>query len=94
MLLELQMCEHIPAYYPALFLMLQSTVATYQTLLQAPRLAKFDPNFLKVVVVDEAHHAAAPSYVLSWTFVHLTIICPSAVIAAYWDTLTLQWELK
>ncbi|KAJ3479603.1 hypothetical protein NLI96_g8938 [Meripilus lineatus] len=38
------------------------TVATYQTLLQANRLAKFDPNFLKAVIVDEAHHAAAPSY--------------------------------
>ncbi|KAG9034116.1 hypothetical protein FRB95_013761 [Tulasnella sp. JGI-2019a] len=38
------------------------TVATYQTLNQADRLVKFDPNFYKVVVVDEAHHAAAPSY--------------------------------
>jgi len=39
-----------------------STVATYQTLLQAPRLQKFDPTGLKVIIVDEAHHAAAPSY--------------------------------
>ncbi|KAI0932110.1 hypothetical protein AcW1_000677 [Taiwanofungus camphoratus] len=38
------------------------TVATYQTLLQSQRLAKFDPNGLKAVIVDEAHHAAAPSY--------------------------------
>lgn len=37
------------------------TVATYQTLLQPTRLAKFDPKFLKAVIVDEAHHAAAPS---------------------------------
>ncbi|KAL0071869.1 putative ATP-dependent helicase IRC3 [Marasmius tenuissimus] len=38
------------------------TVATYQTLLQPARLAKFDPNELKAIIVDEAHHAAAPSY--------------------------------
>ncbi|KAH8100659.1 P-loop containing nucleoside triphosphate hydrolase protein [Cristinia sonorae] len=38
------------------------TVATYQTLLQPPRLAKFNPDNLKAVIVDEAHHAAAPSY--------------------------------
>lgn len=41
----------------------KSTVATYQTLLQTPRISKFDPNCLKVIIVDEAHHAAAPSYV-------------------------------
>ena len=39
-----------------------STVATYQTLLRAPRLQKFDPTGLKAIIVDEAHHAAAPSY--------------------------------
>ncbi|KIK70935.1 hypothetical protein GYMLUDRAFT_185101 [Collybiopsis luxurians FD-317 M1] len=38
------------------------TVATYQTLLQPERFAKFDPTHLKAVIVDEAHHAAAPSY--------------------------------
>ncbi|KAG1864258.1 P-loop containing nucleoside triphosphate hydrolase protein [Suillus subalutaceus] len=38
------------------------TVATYQTLLQPQRLAKFHPGNLKAVIVDEAHHAAAPSY--------------------------------
>ncbi|ETW86880.1 hypothetical protein HETIRDRAFT_456722 [Heterobasidion irregulare TC 32-1] len=38
------------------------TIATYQTLLQPLRLAKFSPKYLKAVVVDEAHHAAAPSY--------------------------------
>lgn len=38
-----------------------STIATYQTLLQAQRLAKFDPKGLKAVIIDEAHHAAAPS---------------------------------
>ncbi|KAH7883536.1 P-loop containing nucleoside triphosphate hydrolase protein [Phlebopus sp. FC_14] len=38
------------------------TVATYQTLLRPQRLAKFRPENLKAVIVDEAHHAAAPSY--------------------------------
>ncbi|KAJ3734791.1 P-loop containing nucleoside triphosphate hydrolase protein [Lentinula guzmanii] len=38
------------------------TVATYQTLLQPERFAKFDPSRLKAVIVDECHHAAAPSY--------------------------------
>ncbi|KAF9076236.1 P-loop containing nucleoside triphosphate hydrolase protein [Rhodocollybia butyracea] len=38
------------------------TVATYQTLLQPERFAKFDPARIKAVIIDEAHHAAAPSY--------------------------------
>ncbi|KAG9314319.1 P-loop containing nucleoside triphosphate hydrolase protein [Chiua virens] len=38
------------------------TVATYQTLLQPQRLTKFRPENLKAIIVDEAHHAAAPSY--------------------------------
>ncbi|KAI0946007.1 hypothetical protein AcV7_010099 [Taiwanofungus camphoratus] len=38
------------------------TIATYQTLLRTRRLAKFDPNGLKAIIVDEAHHAAAPTY--------------------------------
>ncbi|CBQ70866.1 conserved hypothetical protein [Sporisorium reilianum SRZ2] len=39
------------------------TVATYQTLNRSQqRLDKFDPDEFKAVVVDEAHHAAAPSY--------------------------------
>ncbi|KAG6851171.1 hypothetical protein H0H93_015181 [Arthromyces matolae] len=37
------------------------TIATYQTLLSSKRLEKFDPTELKAIVVDEAHHAAAPS---------------------------------
>lgn len=39
------------------------TVATYQTLLNPKRLAKFDPHQVKAIIVDEAHHAAAPSCV-------------------------------
>ncbi|KAJ6519770.1 P-loop containing nucleoside triphosphate hydrolase protein [Mycena sanguinolenta] len=38
------------------------TVATYQTLRQVERIKKFNPAFLKAIVIDEAHHAAAPSY--------------------------------
>ncbi|KAJ9478566.1 putative ATP-dependent helicase IRC3 [Pseudozyma hubeiensis] len=39
------------------------TVATYQTLNRSQqRLDKFVPDGFKAVVVDEAHHAAAPSY--------------------------------
>ena len=39
------------------------TVATYQTLNNEGRLAKFNPRTLKAVIVDEAHHSAAPSQV-------------------------------
>ncbi|KAK0554004.1 putative ATP-dependent helicase IRC3 [Tilletia horrida] len=40
------------------------TVATAQTLSRSPdRLEKFNPDHFKGVIVDEAHHAAAPSYV-------------------------------
>ncbi|GAA6042342.1 hypothetical protein JCM8097_003857 [Rhodosporidiobolus ruineniae] len=44
--------------------MAQVTVATYQTLARGElsRLDKFDPDSFKAVIVDEAHHAAAPSY--------------------------------
>ncbi|KZO95206.1 P-loop containing nucleoside triphosphate hydrolase protein [Calocera viscosa TUFC12733] len=38
------------------------TIGTYQTLISQGRLQKFDPSRMKAVVVDEAHHAAAPSY--------------------------------
>jgi ATP-dependent helicase IRC3 len=38
-----------------------STIATYQTLSNPERLKKFDPSRFKLVIVDEAHHAAALS---------------------------------
>ncbi|KAJ3563441.1 hypothetical protein NP233_g8939 [Leucocoprinus birnbaumii] len=38
------------------------TVATYQTLMRPERFRKFDPSLLKAVIIDEAHHSAAPSY--------------------------------
>ncbi|GAA5990112.1 hypothetical protein JCM11641_007071 [Rhodosporidiobolus odoratus] len=44
--------------------MAEVTVATYQTLARGElsRLDKYDPDYLKAVIVDEAHHAIAPSY--------------------------------
>jgi superfamily II DNA or RNA helicase len=39
------------------------TIATWQTLNNIERLRKFDPARFKLVIVDEAHHAAALSYV-------------------------------
>lgn len=40
------------------------TVATYQTLTRSEdRLSKFRPEGLKAIIVDEAHHAASPSYI-------------------------------
>ncbi|KAE8270069.1 hypothetical protein A4X09_0g2281 [Tilletia walkeri] len=40
------------------------TVATAQTLSRSrARLEKFNPDNFKAVIVDEAHHAAAPSYI-------------------------------
>lgn len=44
-------------------LLTTSTVATYQTLNNPDRLKKFDPKHFKLVIVDEAHHAAAISSV-------------------------------
>jgi ATP-dependent helicase IRC3 len=38
-----------------------STIATYQTLGNLDRLQKFDPARFKLVIVDEANHAAAQS---------------------------------
>ncbi|KAG8905839.1 hypothetical protein FRB99_008141 [Tulasnella sp. 403] len=38
------------------------TIATYQTLCKPERLEKFDPYYYKAVIVDEAHHSTAPSY--------------------------------
>ncbi|WWD16731.1 hypothetical protein CI109_101162 [Kwoniella shandongensis] len=38
------------------------TIATWQTLINSDRLAKFDPATYKLIIVDEAHHAAALSY--------------------------------
>jgi ATP-dependent helicase IRC3 len=39
--------------------LMHSTIGTYQTLNNVERLKKFDPSKFKLVIVDEAHHAAA-----------------------------------
>ncbi|KAH9837204.1 P-loop containing nucleoside triphosphate hydrolase protein [Rhodofomes roseus] len=52
------------------------TVATYQTLLREHRLAKFNPTGLKAIIVDEAHHAAAPSYLRILSHFHPAIRHP------------------
>ena len=38
------------------------TIATIQTLLKKDRFTKFDPELFKLIIVDEAHHAAAKSW--------------------------------
>ncbi|KAG8972126.1 hypothetical protein FRC05_010294 [Tulasnella sp. 425] len=55
------------------------TVATYQTLKQPERLDKFDPSRFKVVVVDEAHHAVAPSYLKVLSYFNSGITSPDAL---------------
>mgnify|MGYP002718817203 CR=1 FL=1 len=37
------------------------TVATYQSLSRPERLEKYDPEDFGLIIVDEAHHAAARS---------------------------------
>ncbi|GAA6008126.1 hypothetical protein JCM10207_007038 [Rhodosporidiobolus poonsookiae] len=73
--LALQTAEVVRRTYPNLSVeveqgvkkasgMADVTVATYQTLARGElsRLDKFDPDYLKAVIVDEAHHAIAHSY--------------------------------
>jgi len=64
-----------------------STVATYQTLLRVPRLQKFDPAGLKAIIVDEAHHAAAPSYRQILSHFNSSVKNPRAVNDAEGETL-------
>lgn len=64
------------------------TVATYQTLLSVVRLAKFDPHKLKAIIVDEAHHAAAPSLArLSTMLLHSLhlFLCRYRRLLSYFD---------
>jgi superfamily II DNA or RNA helicase len=57
-------------------------VATYQTLNNEQRLAKFNPRTLKAIIVDEAHHAAAPSQVSTPHFFNGAELTFYVVIAA------------
>jgi superfamily II DNA or RNA helicase len=38
------------------------TIASVQSLIRTERLAKFNPEWAKLILIDEAHHAAAPTY--------------------------------
>ncbi|OCF58150.1 hypothetical protein L486_04180 [Kwoniella mangroviensis CBS 10435] len=56
------------------------TIATYQTLNNLDRLAKFDPKEFKVVIVDEAHHAAAHSYLRLLHYFNHNVQIPPSVL--------------
>ena len=38
------------------------TVCSVQSLVRSDRLPKFNPEWAKLILIDEAHHAAAPTY--------------------------------
>jgi len=38
------------------------TICSVQSLLRSDRLGKFNPDWAKLILIDEAHHAAAPTY--------------------------------
>jgi hypothetical protein len=69
-------------------------VATYQTLNIEERLAKFNPRTLKAVIIDEAHHAAAPSQVPLFSMgSSSTPLTFYVVIAACYPGLILKFSL-
>ncbi|WVQ94456.1 hypothetical protein IAU59_001535 [Kwoniella sp. CBS 9459] len=55
------------------------TIATYQTLINPDRLAKFDPSKFKLVIVDEAHHAAAHSYLRLLHYFNTSVQLPTSI---------------
>nr|ODN98589.1 DEAD box family helicase [Cryptococcus depauperatus CBS 7855] len=55
------------------------TIATYQTLNNPDRLAKFDPSQFKLIIVDEAHHAAAHSYLRLLHYFNQQVNLPSSI---------------
>ncbi|WVR04022.1 hypothetical protein IAU60_001021 [Kwoniella sp. DSM 27419] len=57
------------------------TIATYQTLNNPVRLAKFDPDRFKLIIVDEAHHAAAHSYLRLLHYFNNAVTLPSTLEA-------------
>nr|XP_019050135.1 hypothetical protein I302_00556 [Kwoniella bestiolae CBS 10118]OCF29065.1 hypothetical protein I302_00556 [Kwoniella bestiolae CBS 10118] len=56
------------------------TIATYQTLNNPDRLAKFDPREFKLVIVDEAHHAAAHSYLRLLHYFNAHVQLPNSIL--------------
>ncbi|WRT65477.1 uncharacterized protein IL334_002420 [Kwoniella shivajii] len=55
------------------------TIATYQTLNNLERLYKFDPSEYKLIIVDEAHHAAAHSYLRLLHYFNQNVILPPSI---------------
>ncbi|KAI9684350.1 MAG: hypothetical protein M1829_002160 [Trizodia sp. TS-e1964] len=51
------------------------TIASIQSLLSADRIAKYDPNQFKLVIVDEAHHIVAPGYMQALD--HFNLLSPT-----------------
>ncbi|GMK56632.1 hypothetical protein CspeluHIS016_0304720 [Cutaneotrichosporon spelunceum] len=72
---ELEQAKHVASGFADI------TVATYQTLSNAVRLRKFNPERFKLVVVDEAHHAAAKSYLRLLHYFNAGVSLPSDVEA-------------
>ncbi|OCF45058.1 hypothetical protein I317_01109 [Kwoniella heveanensis CBS 569] len=55
------------------------TIATYQTLINPDRLAKFVPDRFKLIIVDEAHHAAAHSYLRLLHYFNNSVLLSSSL---------------
>ncbi|KLT45993.1 P-loop containing nucleoside triphosphate hydrolase protein [Cutaneotrichosporon oleaginosum] len=70
---ELEQAKHVASGFADI------TVATYQTLSNPVRLRKFNPARFKLVIVDEAHHAAAKSYLRLLHYFNAGVSLPSDV---------------
>ncbi|OLL24253.1 putative mitochondrial ATP-dependent helicase irc3 [Neolecta irregularis DAH-3] len=53
---EIEMGNHLASGFADI------TIASVQSLISKNRMEKFDPKRIKLILIDEAHHAAAPSY--------------------------------
>ena len=54
------------------------TVASVMSLMSSDRIKKFDPKKFKLILIDEAHHAAAKSYIDTLT--HFDAMKPDAPV--------------
>ncbi|BEJ13358.1 hypothetical protein CspHIS471_0305320 [Cutaneotrichosporon sp. HIS471] len=72
---ELEQAKHVASGFADI------TVATYQTLSNPMRLRKFNPERFKLIIVDEAHHAAAKSYLRLLHYFNAGVSLPSDVEA-------------
>jgi ATP-dependent helicase IRC3 len=65
------------------------TVASMQSITSKDRIEKFDPSRFKLVIVDEAHHIVAPSYLKILKHFNLRYLAnESPVLAGFSATLT------